>query len=242
MVVLPLYRCELFVETTTLIPMGEQDWLETGHGAGDGLQPLVKGPVAAAGRVSIRQVLRGTDAPVTPRRRPRRRTKALVGWLVYSMTAVGGTAAAWTVRETLFPSLGAPPAPQLWGETNPVTTSPSPDTVAPSTSVVDTSVVTTTVLPAETAPAPIETVVQETAPPVAAVEEDNAPGTGTTLAAGPPANDPTPATPAPTAPASSVDDRPQTSPSSPETSDDSDDNSGKGKGGGGGGGSDDTTP
>jgi hypothetical protein len=68
---------------------------------------MIKGSSAAGARASIRQTLRGGDAS-TGRRRVRRRTKALVGWMLYCLTAVGGTAAAWTVRETLFPALGAP--------------------------------------------------------------------------------------------------------------------------------------
>ncbi len=91
--------------------MGDQDWLERGHGSGAGLQPMIKGSSGRVGdRVSIRSVLRGADAP----RRTRRRTKALVGWLLYCCTAVGGTAGAWTVRETLFPSLGAPTTRSVW--------------------------------------------------------------------------------------------------------------------------------
>ncbi len=81
------------------------DWLERGHGGGDGLRPMIKGSTGRADdRVSIRSVLRGGD--VRSPRKPRRRTKALVGWLLYCCTAVGGTAAAFTVRDTLFPQLG----------------------------------------------------------------------------------------------------------------------------------------
>ena len=74
---------------------------------------MIKGSTAtAAERVSIRSVLRGSDAAGL--RASRRRTKALVGWLLYCCTAVGGTAAAFTVRDTLFPSLGAPTKAAIW--------------------------------------------------------------------------------------------------------------------------------
>ena len=62
-------------------------------------------------RVSIRSVLRGGD--VRSPRKSRRRTKILVGWFVYCGIAVGGTAAAFTVRDTLFPQLGGP-SKALW--------------------------------------------------------------------------------------------------------------------------------
>ncbi|HEX3088903.1 MAG TPA: hypothetical protein VHQ23_09625 [Ilumatobacteraceae bacterium] len=97
--------------------MGDQDWLDKGHGAGEGLQPMIKRSAPHAfDRVSIRSVLRGTDAP---KPRNSRRNKALVGWLLYCATAVGGTAAAFTVRDTLFPALGAPTDNRVW---------PNPDT------------------------------------------------------------------------------------------------------------------
>lgn len=71
----------------------------------------------AVDRVSIRSVLRGGEVRLP--RKQRRRTKALVGWLLYCCTAVGGTAAAFTVRDTLFPQLGGP-SQALW-------VSPSPE-------------------------------------------------------------------------------------------------------------------
>jgi hypothetical protein len=46
----------------------------------------------------------------------------LVGWLLYCATAVGGTAAAFTVRDTLFPSLGAPTKRGVWATSNVDTT------------------------------------------------------------------------------------------------------------------------
>lgn len=93
------------------------DWLERGHGGGDGLRPMIRGSSKrAADRVSIRSVLRGGD--VRSPRKPRRRTKALVGWLVYCCIGVGGTAAAFTVRDTLFPQLGGP-SKALWASPAP---------------------------------------------------------------------------------------------------------------------------
>jgi hypothetical protein len=115
-----LYCCQSRPGASTLVNVAEHDWLERGHGGGEGLQPMIKGSARrATERVSIRGVLRG-GSPV--RRRSRRRTKALVGWLLYCCTAVGGTAAAFTVRDTLFPSLGAPTTRSLWVSTHPDTT------------------------------------------------------------------------------------------------------------------------
>ncbi len=100
--------------------VGDQDWLEQGHGGGEGLQPMIKGSTArSADRVSIRSVLRGSDGAAP--RATRRRTKALVGWLLYCCTAVGGTAAAFTVRDTLFPSLGAATKPAIWANSSDTT-------------------------------------------------------------------------------------------------------------------------
>src|SRR3954452_14084832 len=106
MVVVPLYCCEPLGPSAHLASVGDEDWLERGHGGGESLQPLIKGSSdRATDRVSVRAVLLGASAALY--RRPRRRTKALVGWLLYCATAVGGTAAAFTVRDTLFPSLRA---------------------------------------------------------------------------------------------------------------------------------------
>ncbi len=112
-----MYCCQSLGLPATLVVVGDQDWLDKGHGAGEGLQPMIKRSAPHAfDRVSIRSVLRGTDAP---KPRNSRRNKALVGWLLYCATAVGGTAAAFTVRDTLFPSLGAPTDNRVW---------PNPDT------------------------------------------------------------------------------------------------------------------
>ena len=81
---------------------------------------MIKGSTArSTERVSIRSVLRGSDGAAP--RPSRRRTKALVGWLLYCCTAVGGTAAAFTVRDTLFPSLGAATKPAIWANSSDTT-------------------------------------------------------------------------------------------------------------------------
>ena len=147
-------------DPSTLKPVGEYHWLDRGHGGGESLQPLIKG-VSGVRLIasSIRSVLRGSDP--RPPRKPRRRTKALVGWLLYCCTAVGGTAAAFTVRDTLFPSLGDASRRTLWA---------SPD--------ID---VTTTAAPTSTLPEPLTTLFEEvavvapgtaiaTSPPTAAAE------------------------------------------------------------------------
>jgi hypothetical protein len=128
--------------------VGDQDWLDKGHGGGEGLRPMIKGTSGhAPDRVSIRSVLRGGE--VAQSRRPRRRTKALVGWLLYCCTAIGGTAAAFTVRDTLFPQLGAPTRTNVWANSNADTTlstehgfgsSTQPDTTAVETTVAATTV------------------------------------------------------------------------------------------------------
>src|SRR3954469_10583543 len=112
-VLVPLYCCQPLGPCAHLASVGDEDWLERGHGGGESLRPLIKGsPDRAADRVSVRAVLLGASAAA--KRPPRRRTKALVGWLLYCSTAVGGTAAAFTVRDTLFPSLGAPTEAAIW--------------------------------------------------------------------------------------------------------------------------------
>jgi hypothetical protein len=120
--------------------VGEQEWLEQGHGNGDALKPMIEGPARDAGeRVSNARLSR-TSALTATRRGSRRRTRALVGWLLYCCTAVGGTAAAWTVRETLFPSVGAPTARTVWDNPGTDTTPPTPtDAATPSTEVVETA-------------------------------------------------------------------------------------------------------
>jgi hypothetical protein len=88
---------------------------------------MIKGSsTRGADRVSVRAVLRGV--PAAAQRPPRRRTKALVGWLIYCGVAIGGTAAAFTVRDTLFPALGSAPLRTRCGATT-----PSPRTRPPST-------------------------------------------------------------------------------------------------------------
>ena len=170
MVLLPLYRCKSHKIAATLMHVRDQDWLENGHGGGEGLRPMIKGSSRQAGdRVSVRGVLRGTDSAEP--RRPRRRTKALVGWMLYCCTAVGGTAAAFTVRDTLFPSLGGPTKPALWASSqadSTLTTEHGSTTVDGSDdTIADPAVVTT---PGSTASLAIEA---ETTP---SVSTDAGPG------------------------------------------------------------------
>jgi hypothetical protein len=175
--------------------VGEQEWLEQGHGGGEGLQPMIKGSSGGAGeRASIRNALRGTDS-AAPRRGARRRNKALVGWLLYCCTAAGGTAAAWTVRETLFPALGAPTERSVWKNSNSdttVTTKPeSGSTEADEIKVISADVAGSTVSiagsPNEGSGAPSTT--QAVGGPSNSVDNrgtngGNAPQTGTTVVDG----------------------------------------------------------
>ena len=117
---------------------------------------------AAFDRVSIRSVLRGTEAP-----KPRgssRRNKALVGWLLYCAVALGGTAAAFSVRDTLFPSLGASTDNRVW---------PNPKAVD---STVTSEHGSSTIAEAATTAAAAAALVEATATPtVASVEPETVP-------------------------------------------------------------------
>lgn len=204
---------------------------------------MIKGTTGGvAQRVSIRSVLRGSETSA-PRRRPRRRTKIMVGWLLYCCTAVGGTAAAFTVRDTLFPALGSPTTRSLWVSANPETT-PATDAASTSakndTSVADDTVVATTVASSiddQTAAGsvPDDSTADSTADDHGA---NSGPQTGTTVAGN---NTGTTAT--------TVDDHPDgvnsSTPSSVDSTQSSAPDAGhqKGKGGGsGGGGSETSTP
>jgi len=202
-------------------------------------------------RVSVRAVLRGV--PTGAKRPPRRRTKALVGWFIYCAVAAGGTAAAFTVRDTLFPTLGgSSPAANpkgVWGDNETPETSEHNSTLAPGTQVFDQAVL------AETDPSASDSSADEQTAPSATAEgpgtsvdnqgpgtrsgpnttvDDNpnrGPGPGTTVDDHDPEATPTGTSvphdddPVPTA--SSTPD-----PNAPSTTVAS--NSGKGKGGGGG--------
>lgn len=263
MVVLPLYRCDSRSGGTTLTDVGEQDWLEHGHGGGEGLQPMIKGSAGHAGeRVSIRNVLRGTDS-MTPRNGSRRRTKALVGWLLYCCTAAGGTAAAWTVRETLFPSLGAPTERSVWDNSSAETTATT-EPASASSEAGDTTVIESTVV-AATASTPESSIEGQTVPSASlpgggpnntfdnhGSDGGNVPETGTTVAGTPSGNGPggpvttvddhttNTSTPASVSNPPASLDPPQTSASTPDPA--TTDTSAGHQSGKGGGGSDDTTP
>jgi len=228
--------------------VGDEDWLERGHGGGESLRPLIKGsPDRAADRVSVRAVLLGASAAA--KRPPRRRTKALVGWLLYCATAVGGTAAAFTVRDTLFPSLGAPTKAATWlnpavaadGTTEHNTTpAPLTDAVAGAVLVETDPTVTSSSVEAQTVPSASE---QGPDSSIDGRGPSTRSGPGTTVDDNP-SRGPAPGTtvdgddPEPTSPTGGDphDDDPVTTvthtpdPSAPTTTD----ASGKGKGGGGG--------
>ena len=134
-----MYCCDSRRVAATLNRVGDEEWLESGHGGGEGLQPMIKGSSPDAfDRVSIRSVLRGAEAPRP--RRSRRRNKVLVGWLLYCATAVGGTAAAFTVRDTLFPSLGAPTDDRVWPDPKAAETTLTTEHGSSSIAEIDTTV------------------------------------------------------------------------------------------------------
>jgi uncharacterized membrane protein YgcG len=225
--------------------------LERGHGGGEGLRPLIKGSsTKGADRVSVRAVLRGV--PTATKRPPRRRTKALVGWLIYCGVAAGGTAAAFTVRDTLFPALGSAPNSEKVWDNDPAAheTTEHNSTPAPGTDAFDQAVLV------ETDPSVTASSVDDATVPSVSNEgpgssiDGHGPGTQSgpnTTVDDNPNRGPGPGTtvddhdPEATSPTSVPhDDDPVTSatttpdPNAPGTT--VADNSGKGKGGGGGGG------
>lgn len=240
-VLLPMYCCHSRRDATTLTDMGEQDWLEQGHGSGAGLQPMIKGSIRRTGeRASIRSVLRGRDSAP---RRSHRRTKAMVGWLLYCCTAVGGSAAAWTVRETLFPSLGAPTTRSVW-ENPRVDTTVTTEPASPSTESSVVLALAADAIVATTQSSVEPQTVPSASPPTNSVDNSGsgkAPTTGTTLADDP-SSGPGPGTTVDdhstdtSTPQSSSPGSVDTSTPDPSTSDSSGDSSGKGQGGSGAGG------
>ena len=199
---------------------------------------MIKGSTRRVGdRVSIRSVLRGADAP---RRGTRRRTKALVGWLLYCCTAIGGTAAAWTVRETLFPSLGAPTTRSVWE--HPSLSAPS-TTEQSTTSTEARPIVITKALVANSVATTQSSIDQQTVPSASSTgapdNSVNSQGTGSGGPGTSVVDDPTDTSVPHSGPTTSVDPTSSTSNPGPSTSDsdgDSDgDSSGKGSGGNSGG-------
>jgi len=211
---------------------------------------MIKGSAGkGADRVSVRAVLRGV--PAAAKRPPRRRTKALVGWLIYCSVAVGGTAAAFTVRDTLFPAIGSAPRPRnVWGNDAVAAdeTTEHNSTPVPGTEVFEQVVLT------ETDPSASATSIDDATVPSVSNEgpgssidshgpgtqtgpnttvDDNpnrGPGPGTTV------DDHDPEATSPTTPAHD-DDPATTATTTPDpnvTGTTVADNSGKGKGGGGG--------
>jgi uncharacterized membrane protein YgcG len=207
--------------------------------------------VGAADRVSVRAVLRG--APTAPKPPPRLRTKALVGWLIYCSVAVGGTAAAFTVRDTLFPALGSPAPKAVWGndDVSASETTEHNSTPAPATDAVDQPVLVATD-PSVTAVTSVDDATVPSASNEGPGSSIDRHGPGTQTGPGTTVDDNPNRGPGP---GTTVDDHdPEaTSPSIPDDDDDPatttatttpdptaptttvGDNSGKGKGGGGGG-------
>ena len=166
-----MYCCDSRRVAATLNRVGDEEWLESGHGGGEGLQPMIKGSSPDAfDRVSIRSVLRGAEAPRP--RRSRRRNKVLVGWLLYCATAAGGTAAAFTVRDTLFPSLGAPTDDRVWPDQKAADTTLTTEHGSSSTAEIDTTVGAT--VATSVAITPGQSVEAQTVP--TSVEEAQGPG------------------------------------------------------------------
>jgi len=226
---------------------------------------MIKGSsTRGADRVSVRAVLRGV--PAAAKRPPRRRTKALVGWLIYCGVAIGGTAAAFTVRDTLFPALGSAPTPnKVWGNDSVAAdeTTEHNSTPVPGTDVFDQAVLV------ETDPSVTASSIDDATVPSVSNEgpassiDSHGPGTQTgpnTTVDDNPNRGPGPGTtvddndPQATSPTSVPhdDDPVTTATTTPDTDAPGTtvaDNSGKGKGGGGGGsgsggggGSDPTSP
>jgi cytoskeletal protein RodZ len=238
--------------------VGEQDWLDTGHGGGEGLRPMIKGSSRdVPDRAPIRSVLRGADSARSPKRR--KRNKALVGWLLYCATAVGGTAAAFTVRDTLFPQLDGPTRKAVWVSSNVDPTSTAAHGSSTSEGASTTAKDVTTTIVATTVGAPALALEAQTVPTVSNQGPSNSvnnrgpaggavPATGTTVAATDPPQGPGPGTTiaddkgrgGDTSTASSPSSAPPasadvTSASAPPTSSDgTSPGHGKGKGGGGG--------
>jgi hypothetical protein len=252
-----LYRLSIALRSHHTVSVSDQDWLEKGHGGGEGLRPMIKGSTGRVGdRASIRSVLRGD---VAAPRKSRRRNKAMVGWLLYCCTAVGGTAAAFTVRDTLFPSLGAPTKPLVWASSNAADTTLTTEHGSSSIADTVTSAVETT-LSATTVTAPAQSTEGQSGPPAADASQGpgnsvgnhgpaSGPGpqTGTTVADNP-SDGPGPSTTVGTdptdtstpgsvsTPPNSADPTPST-PADPATTNSTPgDQKGKGGGGGGGGG------
>jgi hypothetical protein len=133
-------------------------WLDTGHGDGESLVHVTGVPA--------RDVVAPSDRGSASWNS--RSSKAVVGGLV-TLALIGSAGTAYAIRETLFPSLGAPTSPSVWTNTpapdesaevtvSSVTTSTSTSTLPPETSVpAETSTVPATVTSVEGSIAVVET-------------------------------------------------------------------------------------
>ena len=123
-------------------------WLDRGHGDGASLAPVTGGPA--------REVVGPTDRGSSSWNS--RSTKAIVGALA-TAALIGSAGTAYAIRETLFPSLGAPTSPSVWSNT-PAPVEPAEVT---ETSVTSSTTTTSSVSPvtsgADTVPAQAPVVV-----------------------------------------------------------------------------------
>ena len=119
-------------------------WLDGGHGDGESLAPVTGVPA--------RDIVDSSDRGAASWNS--RSSKALVAALV-AVALIGSTGTAYAVRETLFPSLGAPTSPSVWSNTPPAE-EPAEVTVAREASSTSTVPVVppVTSVPVDTSPAP----------------------------------------------------------------------------------------
>ena len=206
-------------------------WLDTGHGDGESLAHVTGVPA--------RDIVAPSDLGSASWNS--RSTKAVVGALA-ALALIGSAGTAYAIRETLFPSLGAPTSRSVW------TNTPAPDESAEVTvSSVTTS--TSTVPPETTAPAETSTVpatvtsVEESIALVDAQASTPRPTSGTSDRRGSASNTVAPATDnSGSDHADTTEPVSNTGPSVPESGDGSvpttDDNDSSGSGSGSGGDSD----
>jgi hypothetical protein len=114
-------------------------WLDQGHGDGESLAPVTGVPSLEVVDPSDR----GSASWHS------RSSKVVVAALA-AVAVIGSAGTAYAIRETLFPSLGAPTSSSVWS--NPV----PPDESVPSTSTVASSTTSTSTLPA-TSTVPVDT-------------------------------------------------------------------------------------
>ena len=116
-------------------------WLDRGHGDGESLVQVAGAPARGMVRVSDRASASWNS----------RSTKVIVGALA-TAALIGSAGTAYAIRETLFPTLGAPTSRSVWSNPVPVE-EPVEVTVAAVTTSTST-VPPVTAVPASPAPAP----------------------------------------------------------------------------------------